>query len=98
MDLGFWRDLSVVLLCLEGFVLLLVPGAILFFAVKGMNALDRKLREVFPKVQGVFRQVNRVARQLTDKIAAPVIKTSATTAQVQAIGRRTASLFKRREV
>ncbi len=98
MNLGFWRDLSVVLLCLEGFVLLLIPGAILFFAVKGMNALDRKLREVFPKVQGVFRQVNRVSRQVTDKVAAPVIKASATTAQVQAMGRRTASLLKRREV
>ena len=98
MNLGFWRDLSVVLLCLEGFVLLLIPGAILFFLVKGMSALDRKLREIFPKVRGVFSRVNQVTRQVTDKVAAPVIKASATTAQVQAIGRRTASLIKRREV
>lgn len=98
MNLGFWRDLSVVLLCLEGFVLLLIPGAILFFSVKGMNALDRKLHAIFPKVQGVFGQVNRITRQVTDKVAEPVIKASAMTAQVQAMGRRTASLLKRREV
>lgn len=98
MNLGFWRDLSVVLLCLEGFVLLLIPAAILFFAVKGMNALHRKLHEIFPKVQGVFRQVNRVTRQVTDKVAEPVIKAGAQAAQVQAMGRRTVSLLKRREV
>ena len=32
------------------------------------------MREVSPKVQGVFRQVNQVTHQAADKIVAPVIK------------------------
>ena len=97
MELAFWRDLSVVLLCLEGFVLLLVPGALLFFSLKGLRALEGKLREVSPNVQRVFRQVNRAVHQGADKVAAPVIKASATSAQVATIGRRTTSLLRKRE-
>jgi hypothetical protein len=98
MDLAFWRDLSVVLLCLEAFVLLLIPGALFFLLLKGLRALEQKMREFSPKVQGVFRQVNRVTRQVTDKIAEPVIKVSAATARAQAMRRRTASLIRRHEV
>ena len=56
------------------------------------------MKEVSPKVQGVFRKANQITHQAADKIAEPFIKVSATTAQVQAMGRRTASLLKRREV
>jgi len=98
MDLAFWRDLSVVLLCLEGFIMLLIPGAIFFFSIKGLRALERKMREVSPKVQGVFRQVNRVTEQVTDKIAAPIIKISGANAQLRGMRRGAVSLFRRREV
>ena len=98
MELAFWRDLSVVLLCIEGFIMLLIPGALFFFSIKGLRALERKLREVSPKVQGVFRTVNGTSRQASDKIASPFIAASAANAQLHALRRGTASLIMRREV
>ncbi len=98
MDLAFWRDLSVILLCLEAFIMALIPGAIFFFSIKGLRLLEKKLREVSPKVQGVFDKVDQTARQISDKAASPFIAASATKAQVKAIWRGTASLIKRPEV
>lgn len=98
MNLHLWAMVATILLCIEVGVLMLIPGVILFFSIKGMSALHRKMREVSPKVQGVFRQVNQVTHQAADKIAEPVIKVNATTARIQAIGRGTASLLKRHEV
>jgi hypothetical protein len=96
--LTFWTSASIILLALETMVIMLVPAAILFFSVRGLWAPEKKMREVSPKVQGVFRQVNLLTHQAAEKIVAPVIKVEATTAQVQAMGKGTASLLKRREV
>ena len=98
MDLAFWRDASIVLLALEGFVLMIVPGALFFLLFKGARKLELKMREVSPRVQAAFRQVNRLTHQGADKVAAPVIKASATSAQLRALGRRTSSILIRREV
>lgn len=98
MELTFWRDLSIVLLVLEAFILMLVPGVILFFSIKGIQALQNKLREYAPKVQGVFHQVDRTSRKVSDKVAAPFIAVSAARAQVKGLQRGAASLFKRHEV
>jgi hypothetical protein len=98
MDLRFWADASVVLLSCEAFIFMLIPGAIFFFAFKGLRQAEKKAREFSPKLQGAFRQANRLTHQYADKLAAPVIKASATGAQLRAIGRRTASTFTRREV
>ena len=98
MDLAFWRDLSLVLLCLEAFVFMLVPGVLFFFSVKGLRELEKKLREVSPQVHGVFHRVNQVTRQASDKAASPFIAVSAANAQVKAMWRGKASLIKRQEV
>ena len=96
--LTFWTAASIILLALEMMVLMLIPGAILFFSIRGMRAAERKMLEVSPRVQEVFRQVNVLTHRAADKIGAPVIKVEATNAQVRAMGKRTASLLRRREV
>lgn len=98
MELTFWRDLSVILLVLEAFILTLVPGVIFFFSIKGLQALERKLREFTPKVQGVFQQVDHTSRRVSDKVAAPFIAASAARAQLKGLQRGTVSLLKRHEV
>ena len=99
VDLAFWPDASIVLLALEGFVLMIIPGTSCSSYVQGRGGSSkRKMREVSPRVQGAFRQVNRLTHQGADKVAAPVIKASATGAQLRALGRRTSSLLTRREV
>jgi hypothetical protein len=98
MDLAFWRDASIVLLSLEGFILMLIPGALIFFSIKGMRELTRKLKVVSPKVQAVFSQINLTTRQASDRIASPLIAASAAKARVSAMRRGTASLIKQRGV
>lgn len=97
MGLAFWRDLSIVLLSLEAFVLMLIPGALFFFSLKGLRAIETKMLEISPKVQGVFRQANLKTNQVSDKLAAPFIAASAANARVKAMRRKTASLIKREE-
>jgi hypothetical protein len=96
--LTFWTAASIILLALEMIVLMLIPGAILFFSIRGLWAMEKKMREVSPKVQGAFRQVNLMTHQAAEKVVAPVIKVEATNAQIRAIGNGTTSLLKRREV
>jgi len=83
MSLANWRDLSVVLLAIEVFVISLVPGIILFFCVKGMLWMIRKIRGVAPVIQGYFRKAEQVSRIASERVAAPFIAASAAAAQVR---------------
>jgi hypothetical protein len=97
MDLAFWRDASVILLSCEAFIFMLIPGAIFYFVFKGLRKGEQKMREVSPQVQRAFREANRLTRQASDKLAAPIIKADAMGAQLRAMGRRTTSIVTRRE-
>lgn len=83
MTLANWRDLAVVLLALEAFIMALLPAAALFFMVKGMSWVHRKLRRVFPTVQGYFRKAATVTDQASVKIAAPIIAADAFATQAR---------------
>lgn len=99
MTLGNWRDLAIVLLALEAFLLSLIPAVILYFALRGMSWLIRKLRSVMPTVQGYFRKAATVTEEISQQAVAPVITTSVALTQLR--GWRTAlinSLQQKREV
>jgi hypothetical protein len=96
-QLSFWADVSVILLSCEAFVFMLIPGAIFYFAFRGLRQAEAKVREYSPLVQRAFRQANGITHEYADKIAAPVIKASAIGAQLRATGRRTTSIIIRRE-
>jgi hypothetical protein len=96
--LSHLTSLSIILLAFEMFIMMIIPGAIFFFSLRGLFALERKMKEVSPKVQGFFRDADRVTRQVSDKMAEPFIRVSETSAQIQTMGRRSVSLLKRREV
>lgn len=82
MTLANWRDLAVVLLALEGFIMGLVPAVILFFAVKGMLWLIHKLRATAPVVQGYFRKAAEISETVSQRAGAPFIVASATSAKL----------------
>ncbi len=82
MTLANWRDLAVVLLAVEAFFISLIPGVILYFAVRGMLWVIRKLRVTAPTVQGYFRKAADISEQVSQRTAAPFIAVSATLAQV----------------
>lgn len=99
MTLADWRDLAIILLAVEAFLLSLIPGALLYFAVRGISFLIRKLRSVAPIVQGYFRKTATVTEEVSQKAVTPMIEAGATLAQFR--GWRAAltnSLHPKREV
>lgn len=82
MTLANWRDLAVILLSIEAFIIGLVPAVILFFAAKGVSWVIRKLRGVAPTVQRYFRKAADISERVSQRAAAPVIAAGATSAQV----------------
>jgi hypothetical protein len=91
MTLTNWRDLAVVLLALEAFIMGLVPVAIFFFLVKGLLWLIRKLRATAPIVQSYFRKAAEISETVSQRASAPIIAASATSAKVQRWWRAIAS-------
>ncbi len=83
MTLANWRDLAVVLLALEAFVMGLLPAAILYFCVRGISWTLRKVRGYVPPAQGVFHKIAATSDDISRRIAAPLISLSATGAQLR---------------
>ncbi len=77
------RDIAVVIIALEVFVMLLVPAAILYFLLKGIGWVQKQVRKYGPLVRFRFRQAAQIAEDMSHKAAAPVIVTSATATQVK---------------
>jgi hypothetical protein len=74
MDLAFWRDVSIIWLSIQLFVLLAVPLAILFLAVKGMQFVHTKLPPIFHKAQDISNIVRTKTDEISHYVAAPVIR------------------------
>ena len=98
MSLANWRDLAVILLMIQAFVMALVPGVILFFSVRGMLWLIRKLRIWMPQLQSYFYKASEIACKARDKIAAPVIAIDAASARAKGMRTTAGYLVKKREV
>lgn len=77
MTLANWRDLAVVLLVIEAFIISLVPDIVLYFAIRGMSWVLENLRAKAPTVQSYFRKAATVSEQASQRVAAPIIATSA---------------------
>lgn len=96
MTLANWRDLSIIWLALLALIFSLVPAAISFLMVKGMLALNRKLREFFPKIYGYCRKADQITDQVSRKIVAPVIVAHEKSAQVRGSAYALAAIVKGR--
>ena len=83
MTLSSWRDLSIILLAVEAFVIGLVLTVIFVLMIKGALWTNPKIRITGPSVRGYFRKAERSAKIVSDRIAAPFITASATTARVK---------------
>lgn len=80
--LAFWRDIAVVLLCVQAFILMLVPGALFYFGWyylrKGRKALSMPLL----MAQVYALRIQHITMRVTDKFAAIPINIGAGSAQV----------------
>ncbi len=95
MTLATWRDLSVILLAIEAFLMVLIPGIVLYLAIRGMSWATRKLRSTAPVVQNAFRKVASISEQASHRVASPIIATSATMAQVRSLRSAPVALLRR---
>jgi len=73
MTIPFWRNISIVLLAVEAFVLVLIPLVTLYFANRGLHRLRSFLRPIFPRTRDRVQQVERVTAQVGELIVAPII-------------------------
>jgi len=87
MSLEFWRNVSVVWIAIHAFVLFLIPTAIAYFMVRGINWVLAKTKLGFSKAQGFSRQVNEKTEALSDRVAAPVIAAHSKASKVQQVGK-----------
>jgi len=83
MSLEFWRNVSVVWIAIHAFVLFLIPTAIAYFLVRGINWLLSKTKLGLAAAQGISRQVNERTEALSERIAAPVIAARSKATRVQ---------------
>ena len=74
MDLAFWRDVSIVFLSIQTFILLLVPLVAFYFAVRGLNFLHVRLPGVMYRAQGISKQVRVKTEAVSQRVADPVVR------------------------
>ncbi len=64
-----WRDLSIIWLALLAMIIIAVPGVALFFAVRGMRALNRWLRLPLLYAQLWALRIDQSAQRASNVIA-----------------------------
>ena len=73
MTIPFLRDVSVVLLALEAFVIGLVPLAVLYVAAKALHQVPQSIRPVLRQLRAQVEQVQTITHQVSELIVAPII-------------------------
>ncbi|MCB0084349.1 MAG: hypothetical protein KDE47_25590 [Caldilineaceae bacterium] len=74
MSLDFWRNVAVIWLCMQGFILLLIPLAIAYGMVMGINWVVAKTPPLFHKAQGYSRLMRDKTDLYAGKVADPLIR------------------------
>ncbi len=81
-------DISIIILAIQLFIILLVPGIILYFVVfKGVLRLPTLIRQYAPLVQFQFRRAAEVSEEASHKVAAPVMAVEVFVARLQRMRR-----------
>jgi hypothetical protein len=83
MNISLWRDISVVLLALEAFILALIPLAVVYFANKGLWRLRASVRPLFRQVREYVQQVEMTTTRVAEMVVAPIMSFYALVARVR---------------
>lgn len=87
MDLGVWRDISLMWLIFLTFIAVLPVGIILFYLIKGMRRLRQLAKLYLPVAQDKARLVASKSEEISQQVAKPIITTHAKMAQVNTIAK-----------
>ena len=85
MDLAAWRDLSLVWLSLLAFIIGIVPLVLLYFVVRGMLFVNRRVPRYLKLGQYYSGIVRDQTRKYSLLVAEPVTKAHGQAARVDAI-------------
>jgi hypothetical protein len=88
MEVTFWRDLAVVWLALFCFIGLLIPLALLYFTVRGVNALHGLLYRLAQQGQGLSGQARRQVTQVSAQVDEQAVRIQGQTRRVEALVRK----------
>jgi hypothetical protein len=78
------RDVSVILLAIESFVLLLIPAAVIAATWYGVHWLRRKLPSLFAQARKYLVLIQLCVNHVCGAVVAPLIAASARVAQLSA--------------
>lgn len=87
MNLGFWRDIAVVLLALEAFLGVLVVGTVCYFAIRGVLWLKAHIPRITRPATYYVNQTGNAVRRGSNIAVAPFIQGGATAARIRAAWR-----------
>lgn len=88
MELGFWRDLSVIWLSLFCFIGLLIPIAALYFVVRGVHALHGGVQRLTQRGQTVSSQVRGQVNQASARVDEQAVRFQGRVRRTEAILRK----------
>jgi len=86
VDIPTGRDIALVILIIEAFVLSLVPLTAFYFGIR-MQALRRKLDPLIPQTQMRLRRVAQTTQAVSQRAISPIIALSCLWARVRHTGR-----------
>ena len=95
MDLSAWADLSLIWLSFLSFILGIVPLVLLYFAVRGMLVVNRRVPRYLKLGQYYSGLVRDQTRKYSQLAAEPVMKAHGQAARVETVIRRLAPQPKR---
>ncbi len=82
-SLAPWRDLSIAWLSILAMIFMLVPGVALFFAIRGMRAVNRWLRVPLLMAQLWAVRIEQGTRRASEVIVEVPIRLQSRTAQTR---------------
>lgn len=88
MEVTFWRDVAVVWLALFCFIGLLIPLALLYFTVRGVNALHHLLYRLTQQGQGLSAQTRRQVTQVSARVDEQAVRIQGQTQRVETLVRK----------
>jgi hypothetical protein len=84
MDMGLWRDISLIFLIPQAMLLSLVPLALLGAMVYGMRMVPAALRRFFVQVRAFMAMIHIRVEQFSAAVTAPLISAHALAARLSA--------------
>lgn len=91
MGLIMWRNMALLLLAIEAFLIGLPVGLAFFLAIRGLGQLEARIKLFLPTAHERVRRVEMVTHSVAEAIVAPLIWVSSVVAGVFHVIRRLAS-------